>query len=745
MDIFAYCFSKSYRGPTGSFFLIELLVHPRLSLLTNLQRWLLAGLSTLTGVFLLLAGTTAWKSPERFLAFLLPNEKLEISVPASRNLPNADIAIQLLSTSMGDISFNSIHYQGWQRKGNLLVLSNLKNNSLEWTGKAGEQITIVFHNTTPEAIAQISTDGSEETINFSSEVEKEYFYTHRFPVPIYASRTIVILLGALDFSAICFVIGLFIFEKRKVIERYFQQSFLMLPIQRKGAGEKSSEKDLRIKTTTLDWAIVLGTIALAVLLRVFNLNVLPPFTDEYIHLLAGKAIASGAPLNSVYPRSLFVVTLPVALFFKIFGLQLWAARLPGVIVSVLAIIPLYLISKRINRLVALLSCILYATNPWLIAMSRYGREYGYYPFYFYWIIYGMIIFLELFPDNFLVDGWKKIFRSDIILLAGALFLPIIYAVFIATPDESFKLIAIAYGVLTLFILSKLTLRPVVVIELLAILAILILGALYFFNTKSGNISFHPMNSYWLRYFFPNPQQQWYFDRPAIVPMIGFVCAIFLGVYVRKFNFIPFFFVALFSVSLFFYLFLVSRYIQARYIFNVDFWFIPLLAIGFWCIWAFLQAIFSNKRILASLIWLILLASSMNLSQILLPTFYDNYGWMPITEENHDDVKLTQAFLLDKVKPGQALISTDYAKYVTFEGNSSFDAIYAYNYIKDNNYEEYFSSIIKQQNSGWIVLDDQVYKAFKPFPLKTTFVDKKEIEYMGKVANEYIWQWGATNG
>ena len=176
MDIFAYCFSKSYRGATGSFFLIELLVHPRLSLLTNLQRWLLAGLSTLTGVFLLLAGTTAWKSPERFLAFLLPNEKLEISVPASRNLPNADIAIQLLSTSMGDISFNSIHYQGWQRKGNLLVLSNLKNNSLEWTGKAGEQITIVFHNTTPEAIAQISTDGSEETINFSSEVEGIFLY-----------------------------------------------------------------------------------------------------------------------------------------------------------------------------------------------------------------------------------------------------------------------------------------------------------------------------------------------------------------------------------------------------------------------------------------------------------------------------------------------------------------------------------------------------------------------------------------
>ncbi len=136
----------------------------------------------------------------------------------------------------------------------------------------------------------------------------------------------------------------------------------------------------------------------------------------------------------------------------------------------------------------------------------------------------------------------------------------------------------------------------------------------------------------------------------------------------------------------------------------------------------------------------LLVLSMNSSQILLSTFYDNYGWMPITEEYHDDVSLTQSFLLDKVKPGDTLISTDYAQYVTFEGNSLFGAIYPYNYLKEN-FGEYVLPIIAQHNSGWIVLDDQVYESIKPFPLKTTSVNNKEIEYVGKVANEYIWRWG----
>lgn len=524
-----------------------------------------------------------------------------------------------------------------------------------------------------------------------------------------------------------------------MILAYLNQSISILPTGRKDLAGEGNERFSRKRVIALDWGIVIGTITLAILLRVFNLDRLSPLTDEYRHLLAAQALASGSSLNTIYQRSLLIVTFPVALFFRFLGYQVWVARLPGVLFNSLAIIPLYLITKKINRSVAFLSCILFATNPWLIAVSRYVREYGYYPFYFYWIIYGMVLFYENFPKNFLKEGWKKTFRSEMIFLAAVLLLPIIYLTII-DPDSTFKLISIAYGVFSLFMLSKIFVKSKAFIGFLTILAILFLGVLFLYGQKSGYLSFHSMQNYWLRYFFSNPQQQWYFNRLAIVPGVGLACAVFLGMQVRKTNFIPSFFLALFSVSLFFYMFFFNRYIQARYLLDVEFWFVPLVATGFWCIWIFLKLIFSGKKLPVVLISLILLALSINGSQILLSTFYDNYGWMPITEEYHDDVSKTQSFLLDKVKPGDALISTDYGHYATFEGNSTFSTVYFYNF-QVNNPGGYVLSIVSQNNSGWIVLDDQRYDATKPLPLKTIFVGDKEIEYMGEIANEYIWRWG----
>ena len=716
-------------------FLIELWVVPHWSALTKFQDWLLPGLSILTGAFLIYSGTNAWKSSQRYLVFLLPNEQFEISVPASQNLPNHAVAIQLFSTSTGDISLNSIKYQGWEREGSLLVLVNEKNNSLEWTGKVGEQATIVFSTSAQGGVVQISSGGEEETINLLSKTSGKYFYLQHFHIPFYASRAIVIVLGIVDCSVLCFLIGLLIIEKRKVILDYLHQSILVLPKKRRDAVVKSD--------TALDCGIVIGTIALAILLRAFNLNYLPPFADEYSHLFAAKAIANGVSLNAEYQRGLFIVTLPVALFFRVFGYQLWIARLCGVLFNALAIIPLYLLTKKINRQIAFLSCILYATNPWLIAVSRDVREYAYYPFYFYWIIYAMIMFWECFPDNFLAAGWRKLLRFGVIFLAGALILPIIYVVMIDS-TSTFKVIAIAYGVFGLLMLPKILSNNKKALLAVAILIFLILGSLYIYSAKRVFVSFHSIETYWLRYFFSNPQQQWYFNRLALIPMIGLTCAIFLAIQIRKINFIPFFFFVLFCASLLFYLFFFDRYIQARYIYNVEFWFIPLIAIGFYCIWTSLQLFFSGNKLPAILISLALLALSMNSSQVLLPTFYNNYGWMPITEEYYDDVSMTQAFLLDKAKSGETLISTDYGQYQSFEGNNTFGTIYYYNF-QNKNPEGYILSIVSQHNSGWIVLDDQRYEATKPLPLKTIMVNNKKIEYMGEIANQFIWRWDAVSG
>ncbi len=76
-------------------------------------------------------------------------------------------------------------------------------------------------------------------------------------------------------------------------------------------------------------SLLLSAIILALLLRVFNLANLFPAVDEYYHLIAAKQIVEGAALSSVYQRSLWVVTLPVSFAMRIFGNQLWAARMVG--------------------------------------------------------------------------------------------------------------------------------------------------------------------------------------------------------------------------------------------------------------------------------------------------------------------------------------------------------------------------------------------------------------------------------
>lgn len=88
------------------------------------------------------------------------------------------------------------------------------------------------------------------------------------------------------------------------------------------------------------------------------------------------------------------MTIPAAAALKIFGNQLWAARLIGAIFNVLAVIPLYLLARKISRSVAVLACLLFATSPWIITFARVAREYAYYPFYFYWVILAMVLFVE---------------------------------------------------------------------------------------------------------------------------------------------------------------------------------------------------------------------------------------------------------------------------------------------------------------------------------------------------------------
>ncbi|MBT7685776.1 MAG: hypothetical protein HN669_09375, partial [Candidatus Marinimicrobia bacterium] len=130
-----------------------------------------------------------------------------------------------------------------------------------------------------------------------------------------------------------------------------------MPIEPKKShpvGPKLSGDAEKRRKNIIESLILITIFSFALFLRLYNLGILPPYVDEYFHLNAAKSLLQGVSREAVYQRSFFTVTLPVALSFKLFGMEIWAAQVPGAILGAMAMIPLYLITKKINKYIAIL-------------------------------------------------------------------------------------------------------------------------------------------------------------------------------------------------------------------------------------------------------------------------------------------------------------------------------------------------------------------------------------------------------
>ena len=135
-------------------------------------------------------------------------------------------------------------------------------------------------------------------------------------------------------------------------------------------------------------AIILIIITFAIIVRVFKLEILDPYTDEYLHIIAAMEIMKSG--HTDYTRCYFL-TYITYIMFKFLGQDLFIARLPSVLFGVLTIIPLYLLASKISRPIGLASAFLWASSPWAIGVSRTVREYAVFPFF-------LLIFLYILVD-----------------------------------------------------------------------------------------------------------------------------------------------------------------------------------------------------------------------------------------------------------------------------------------------------------------------------------------------------------
>ncbi len=701
---------------SAGYFLLLGWTHKALSQFSASQNLTLAGVSLLIGVFVFFAGTDPWRSSQTYLTLFLPSHRLQISASGAQGL--ARTSMLWFNTSLGDVSYNEMEYHGWKRVGEQLVLQDPLNNSILWNGKVGDNVQIVFSRLPSDGQLSVAWDGEIELLNSAS---AKSTYTHTFGVPSYASREFVVLLGLITFVTLSEVLVLLLWQKRDVLIGRISDSL--------GGAEKSL--DIR------DGALVLSLIVLASLLRVFNLASLFPAVDEYYQLIAARQILAGAALSSVYPRSLWIVTLPVALALRIFGNQLWAARLVGVCFNVLAIIPLYLLTRKINRPVAAIASILYATSPWIITFARLAREYAYYPFYFYWIVYGMVTFIEGIPQGFILSRhWKALLSPKMILLAACLAVVPLYALTVEWLS-TFKTILIAYPVFAIFVLARINLRDRQNLPMLALLGAGVIAAAYavYEQQLPKLVAYPKLNVVPIEYFFPNPQQQWYFNRGVIVIAIGFLAAGLFGFMVRHVNSIPTLFLALFVCFLGTFALLSKTFFHTRHLSTTELWFVVVTAIGLYMVWHMIRSIWPLPgRQAPVLIAALLGLSILNGQQILLPTVSSDPN-MPISEDYLHDVSLVQAFMLKNAQPSDVLISTVYGLYATWQEQPVFQTQFR---ITTQTPEAYIISTVDQYPSGWIVIDQIRLGLSSMTTRQISEID--QVQYVGEFGDEYVWHW-----
>ena len=640
------------------------------------QRILAVVSGIVLGGFLFFAGTSQWQLAGRNIPFLLPRHEFRITALGAP----AGTSLVWVNTSLGDVSYDLLESQGWTRQTDQMVLLDPSQNQLSWTAHTGERLRLVFQSTQPGGKIILTSDDTEQTIVLEGH---KTTYEQAFAIPLLASRSAVLLLGLLNFVVIG--LGLVLLGGYKLGRLHLEAA----ADDRRSAGQA-------VMRTEVPLLLVLMLVAL--LLRAFNLGNVYPAVDEYYHLIAANQILKGAALGSVYQRGLWIVTIPVALALRIIGHEVWAARAIGVLFNVLGMWPLYLLTRKISRPVGVVSCLLYATSPWIITFARVAREYAYYPFYFYWILFAMVSLTESIPRGFRVrQQWRQVLTWRMLVTAAFLGLTPVFALKIDWLS-TFRTILIAYLVFGVFVLMRFDWKDRANWPYLAAAALVVLlGGWRFYSEQITKLLLVPrVNPVPLMYFFPNPAQQWYFDRLAVVAALAIVIALVAAVVQRRVNFVPLFVVFLFAAYASVFTLISKSFFHTRHLMSTEFWFVVVMAMGLCWLWEALRGVVPLRNKAASvLVGFVLALAFLNPIQVLLPST-SNDPDMPISEDYMHDMSAVQTYLVGRVQRTDVLVATVYGLYAAWQGEPTFGEQYR---ITSATTGEEIQAIVRQHEVG----------------------------------------------
>ena len=577
-------------------------------------------------------------------------------------------------------------------------------------------------------------------------LEAEFYVRSTLPisyelfVPWYASTGMAYVTGALFFSTLAFFLFALLLPKKDAI-------LLELNTKLGKASFSAYEKSDRL--------LIFIFVILAFILRVINLEALPLHIEEYQHLSVAKGLLASLPKDQMYQRGIYLVSMPVKLFFSIFGIKVWAARLPGVIVNSLALIPLYWLVRRFNKTVAIIASLLYITSPWVIALSRPVREYAYHPLLYYLALASVLYLLASIPQGFLLVEWRSLFAKKNFWAWALLAFFALFVVFI-DPFSSFKIVALVYLSFLLFFVARLDLKNKtnrVLLSWIMGVALSLVGIFFFLlltNPAIAQVFGNPFR--WITpanlfenftngnakllagQFFFDPPTQWYYGRFLLFPLLAFLFAIWWSWRQRRQSPISWFLVVLFGVSFTAFALLYTFIYAPRFFLHLQLWYIPLLALGIYG-WYLISTVLVKKTTLRSLLGVLIFLGTVNVPQLFIHTQGDE---KPVTYAIHMGFDELNAYMLEHVQPGDVLLSKYYARYVHFYERPEFANIYETSYDED---------IIKENQSGWIVVDSSRHWVYrKQLRQKDFYLDDIEIDYIGEFLDpvsglsNYVWHW-----
>jgi len=239
------------------------------------------------------------------------------------------------------------------------------------------------------------------------------------------------------------------------------------------------------------------------------------------------------------------------------------------------------------------------------------------------------------------------------------------------------------------------------------------------------------------YFFPNPPQQWYFNRIVFIPALGFILAVVGSILIRKKNSVPLFVLTLFLSFLAVFLFLDfggRPLVRVRFLQIAELWYIILLSLGIYILWKFLRETFGTVSIVLAIFIGI---ASINLQQIFLPvTSTSETTVIAPSDIYYHNVGAAYDYILANSMDKDVLIGNTFTKYVEWVNAPDFQAIYT---LSAYSGPKQVTSVIEEFESGWIVLDQIEVDIMRYDPF-LEFEKNGKINYVGLFSDQYVWRW-----